>query len=59
MIAGKAKSVILILNPMREIIQAVIVVPIFAPIITPIAWTNVSKAAFTKPTTNTVVAEED
>ena len=38
---------------------AVIVVPIFAPMITPIALRSLSTRALTKPTTITVVAEED
>ena len=42
-----------------EMIQAVIVVPMFAPIITPMAWARVSSPALTKPTTITVVALED
>ena len=37
--------------------HAVMVVPMFAPIITPTAWLNVRIPAFTKPTTMTVVAE--
>ena len=47
------------LKPRAEIIHAVTVVPMFAPIITPIDWESVSKPAFTKLTTITVVAEED
>ena len=43
----------------QEEVQAVIVVPIFAPIITPIAWERVSRPALTNPTTITVVALED
>ena len=38
--------------------QPVTVVPILAPIITPIAWVRFMIPAFTKPTTMTVVAEE-
>ena len=40
-------------------IQAVSVVPRFAPIITPIDSTRVNSPALTKLTTMTVVAEED
>ena len=43
----------------REAMCAVIVVPIFAPIIIPVACFSVIIPAFTKPTTITVVAEED
>ena len=39
-------------------ICAVIVVPMFAPIIMPVAWNSVMMPAFTKPTTMTVVADE-
>lgn len=39
--------------------QPVIVVPILAPMMTPIAWERFIKPAFTNPTTMTVVAEED
>ena len=46
-------------NPRSEISQAVTVVPIFAPIITPIALVRESSPAFTKLTTITVVALED
>src|SRR5699024_6378844 len=49
---GKAYSPIL-----KSIINAVTVVPIFAPIITPIACLNVIKPALTKATVNTVVPE--
>ena len=40
-------------------IHAVTVVPMFAPKITPVACIRSSKPAFTKPTTMTVVADED
>lgn len=46
-------------NPNKEINQAVAVVPIFAPIITPIDCTKLSSPAFTKLTTITVVADDD
>ena len=47
------------LKPRAEIIQAVTVVPILAPIITPIDCAKSNNPAFTKLTTMTVVAEED
>jgi hypothetical protein len=47
------------LNPKNEMIQAVIVVPILAPIITVTDCNKFNKPAFTKLTTITVVAEED
>ena len=47
------------LKPNAEIIQAVTVVPMLAPMITPMDWDKVSRPAFTKLTTMTVVAEED
>ena len=40
----------------KETIHAVIVVPIFAPMMTPTAWVRFKIPAFTKPTTMTVVA---
>ena len=40
-------------------IQAVTVVPMLAPMITPIDWVNVNNPALTKLTTITVVADED
>ena len=43
----------------KETIQAVMVVPILAPIIIPTDWLKFRIPAFTKPTTMTVVAEED
>ena len=58
-ISGTARAETSALNPKMEMIQAVIVVPIFAPIITPIAWARVSRPALTNPTTITVVALED
>jgi phage gp29-like protein len=42
-----------------EIIQAVTVVPIFAPITTPVDSINVINPAFTKLTTITVVVDDD
>ena len=47
------------LNPNAEMIHAVTVVPILAPMITPIDCDKVSSPALTKLTTITVVAEED
>ena len=47
------------LKPNAEIIQAVTVVPMLAPIITPMDCERVSSPAFTKLTTITVVAEDD
>jgi len=58
-IRGRLRALILILNPKIDIIQAVTVVPILAPIITPIDSNNESSPALTKLTTITVVAEED
>ena len=56
--AGHTKSVILNVNP-ALIIQAVSVVPMFAPMITDIACARVSKPAFTNDTVMTVVAVDD
>ena len=38
---------------------AVIVVPMFAPMITPIAWVKLIRPAEMKPTSRTVVTDED
>ena len=46
------------LNPKKDTIQAVTVVPMFAPKITPIACSRVRISAFTNETTITVVAPE-
>ena len=54
-----AQSVRSNLTPKMETIHAETVVPMFAPIITLMAWGNVIKPAFEKPTTITVVADED
>ncbi len=43
----------------RHRIQPVILVPILAPMIIPMAWATFIIPAFTNPTTITVVAEED
>jgi len=58
-IAGRAKLSILSLNPTREIIQPVTVVPIFVPNNTPINCVRVKSPAFTKDITMTVNADED
>ena len=42
-----------------DMIHALMVVPMFAPMITEIAWLSVSRAAFTNDTVMTVVAAED
>ena len=56
---GRAKAAISTLNPKIEMIQAVTVVPILAPIMTLMDSASVSSPALTKLTTITVVAEED
>ena len=56
--AGKTKLVRSIEKP-NDIIQAVSVVPMLAPIITDMAWANVSNPAFTNETVITVVAVDD
>ena len=56
---GMARDVMLTLKPRIETIQPVMVVPMFAPIMTPTDWASDIKPALTKPTTMTVVAEED
>ncbi len=58
-IRGNDKKLRLILNPNREIIHAVTVVPILAPIMTATAPVSDKSPAFTKLTTITVVADED
>ena len=45
--------------PVRLKIQEVIVVPTLAPMIIPTAWDNFIIPELTKPTTITVVAEDD
>ena len=55
---GQTRLTILKEKP-ADRIQAVSVVPIFAPIITDMACVKVSRAAFTKDTVITVVADED
>ena len=56
---GRAKTAISTLKPRVEIIHAVTVVPILAPIMTPMDCFSVRSPALTKLTTITVVAEED
>ena len=58
-IRGTARIEMSALNPSHDTSHAVTVVPILAPIITLMAWTRVSRPAFTKLTTITVVALED
>ena len=55
---GRANAAISTLNPKIEIIQAVTVVPILAPMMTLIDSARVSNPAFTKLTTITVVVED-
>ena len=56
--AGQTKSVMLNEKP-ADIIHAVRVVPMLAPMMTEIACTRVSNPAFTKLTVMTVVAVDD
>ena len=56
--AGYTKSVILNENP-ADIIHAVRVVPMLAPMITDMAWASVSRPALTNETVITVVAVDD
>ena len=56
---GTARAEILKSNPNRATIQAVIVVPMFAPKMTATDCSRVSRLAFTKETTITVVAPDD
>ena len=58
-IMGNDRSEIFTLNPNNVIIQAVIVVPMLAPKITPTDFANGNNPAFTKLTTITVVADDD
>jgi hypothetical protein len=57
-ISGRAMSETLNF-PTTATIQAVMVVPRLAPMITPIDWIKVSRPALTKETTSTVVADDD
>ena len=58
-ISGIEREAMSTVKPRMEISQAVTVVPMFAPIITPMAFARDSRPAFTKLTTITVVALED
>jgi len=58
-ISGTARMDMSAEKPKSAIIQAVNVVPMLAPIITPMAWVRVRIPAFTKLTTITVVALDD
>ena len=58
-IANRANSVMSILKPTIATIHPVMVVPMFAPMITPIACIRLIRPAFTKLTTMTVVADDD
>ena len=57
--SGSDMAAIFTLNPIRDIIHAVTVVPTFAPMITPIDCASVISPALTKLTTMTVVALDD
>ena len=57
-IIGTAKSAMFTEKP-SDVIHAVRVVPMLAPMITPMAFPRVRRPAFTKLTTMMVVAEED
>ena len=57
--SGRANAEMETLNPRAEMIQAVTVVPMLAPMITPMDCERVRSPALTKLTTMTVVAEED
>ena len=56
--AGKTTMVRSTLKP-SDMIHAVSVVPMFAPMMTEMAWARVNRPALTKLTVMTVVAEED
>ena len=56
---GIANAAMSTLKPMADITHAVTVVPMLAPIMTPIACARVISPAFTKLTTITVVADDD
>ena len=57
--SGTANIEMSALNPSHETSHAVTVVPMLAPMITLIACARVSRPAFTKLTTITVVADDD
>ena len=50
---------LLLSRPARERIQAVMVVPMLEPMITPMDWLRVMTPELTRPTSITVTAEED
>lgn len=56
---GRLKALLLSPKPKREIIHAVTVVPMLAPMMTAMAPARERRPALTKETTMTVVAEED
>ncbi|OPZ73710.1 MAG: hypothetical protein BWY82_01033 [Verrucomicrobia bacterium ADurb.Bin474] len=58
-IIGSAKALMLTLNPKNDTNQKVVVVPMLAPMIIPIASVRVSSPALTKLTIITVVADDD
>ena len=58
-IERRDRTVMSMEKPRRATIHPVTVVPMFAPIMTPIADTRFISPAFTKETTMTVVADED
>ncbi len=58
-IIGSAIACKLILKPINEMIQPIDVLPILAPIMTPIDCTNVNRPALTNPIVNKVVAVDD
>ena len=57
--SGTARMEMSALKPSHDTSHAVTVVPMLAPMMTPMAWASVSRPALTKLTTITVVAEED
>ena len=57
--SGMAKEAMLKLNPKKEISHAVAVVPMWAPMITPMALPRASRPALTMLTTMTVVPLDD
>ena len=57
--SGREKALMSTLNPKREMIHAVTVVPTLAPMMTLIDWVSVRSPALTKLTTITVVALDD
>jgi hypothetical protein len=57
--AGRATAVIWNLKPRIETSQPVMVVPMLAPMTTPMDWVRLTTPAFTRLTSRTVVADED